>query len=216
MTHLDGTYEETAYGCCGIDSTTARDGVVTAYSHDALGRTTDQLQNGITESTTYDAQNRVIGLARTGTNSSTITLTTRGYDLAGRVLAKTNALGGVTTFAYTFNTNGQQIITITNPDGGTRIETYYADGHLAKLTGTAVQSLRVDYGVEQDGSVWRQYSKEIKLDTNGNDKSEWVKTYSDVSRMIPHSDDGGLWLAVITRLFMQRLRERPATSALTT
>jgi len=66
------------------------------------------------------------------------------------------------------------------PDGGTRIENYYADGQLAKLTGTAVNPARYEYGVEQDNGVWRAYRKEIKLDANYADTSEWTKTYTDM------------------------------------
>ena len=65
-------------------------------------------------------------------------------------------------------------------DGGTRIESYYVDGQLARVTGTATSPIRYEYGVEQDGSAWRTYTKEIKLDANYNDTSEWTKTYMDM------------------------------------
>jgi len=38
VTHLDGTTELTSYDCCGIATTTDRDGVVTAYTYDAMKR----------------------------------------------------------------------------------------------------------------------------------------------------------------------------------
>jgi len=49
------------------------------------------------------------------------------------------------------------------------------------VTGTAVNPVRYEYSVEQDGGVYRLYKKEIKLDANGSDTSEWTKTYTDAA-----------------------------------
>lgn len=40
VTHLDGTYEDTIYACCGLDSTIDRDGVITQYHIDTIVRPT--------------------------------------------------------------------------------------------------------------------------------------------------------------------------------
>jgi len=75
--------------------------------------------------------------------------------------------------------NYQRTATTTYPDGTTRSQAYYRDGQLAKVVGTAVHPVRYEYGTEQDGGVWRLYTKEIKLDGTGSDSSEWTKTYKD-------------------------------------
>src|SRR5207249_9295235 len=67
------------------------------------------------------------------------------------------------------------------PDLSTRVATYARDGSLLKVSGTAVHPVRYDFGVESDSGVQRVYTKEIKLDTNGNDTSEWTKTYTDMA-----------------------------------
>ncbi|MDH7501951.1 MAG: hypothetical protein QHJ82_04445 [Verrucomicrobiota bacterium] len=86
----------------------------------------------------------------------------------------------MTTYSESVDANGQRLRSIVYPDGGTRIELYYADGQLAKLTGTAVNPVRSQYGVEQDGGVWKQCTTEIKLDANWADTPEWTKTFTDM------------------------------------
>lgn len=180
VTHLDGTYEDTSYGCCGVDSTTDRDGVSTSYTYDSLKRRSAATRLGISSLTTYDAQSRVTSTQRQGTDSSLIVQERLGYDIAGRVTARTNALGGVTTYAYSVDGSGQFVKTTVFPDGGTRIDSYYADGQIAKVTGTAINPMRYEIGVEQDAGNWRVYRKLIKLDGSGNDTAEWTKTYEDM------------------------------------
>jgi YD repeat-containing protein len=181
VTHLDGTFADTQYGCCGIDSFTDRDGATTSYTYDALGRKETEQRYGVITHFAYDAAGNVTEVTRTGTNGVASTLKGMGYDLAGQLTAETNALSGVTTHAYSFDSgNGTRVVTTTYADGGMRIENYYVDGQLAKVTGTATSPIRYEYGVEQDGSTWRSYTKEIKLDANYNDTSEWTKTYVDM------------------------------------
>ena len=179
VTHLDGSHEDTSYGCCGVDNVTDRVGVTTAYTRDGMSRVTDTTRNGITASVTYDSTGKITATSRTGTNGSVQNVTGTGYDLAGRAVAFTNALGGVTTTAYG-SIGGQQTVTEIAPDGGTRIQLFYLDGQLSSISGTAVAPTRYEYGVELDGSIWRRYSKEIRLDVSGADTSEWVKTYQDM------------------------------------
>jgi YD repeat-containing protein len=106
------------------------------------------------------------------------------YAVAGRLTASTNALGNATTYSVTANglTN-----TTTFASGTTRIETLYQDGSLKSVTGSAVHGSRFEYGADSNGA----WTKEIKLNPNGSDTSEWTKTYTDmVGRpyLIVHSD----------------------------
>jgi hypothetical protein len=100
------------------------------------------------------------------------------HDVTGRVTSHTNALNGVTTYSETMVSNKLQK-TVTNPDGGQRVENHYRDGRLEKVTGSATMPVRYDYGCEMESSYYRQYSKETKLDGSGNPTSEWTKTYTD-------------------------------------
>jgi len=127
----------------------------------------------------FDPAGQVLLTVRTG-GGLTILTAQFAYNNAGEMITETNALGGVTTYTESTDAQGQRIRTTTYPDAGTRIELYYRDGQLAKLTGTAVNPVRYEYGVEQDDNTWRIFRKEIKLDANYADTSEWTKTYTDM------------------------------------
>jgi hypothetical protein len=109
-----------------------------------------------------------------------MTLHQAAYDTAGRLSSEVNALGGPTSYAQSFDGSGQTVKTNTFPDGGTRIETYYQDGSLQSVRGTAAYPVRYALSVETESGVWRAYSQEIKLTAAGADTSEWTKTYSDM------------------------------------
>jgi RHS repeat-associated protein len=177
---LDGTYTETIYGCCGPDSVRQRDGTVVTYGYDDLKRKTSETVNGISTLYTFDADGKMTVVRRQGTDGSIIVLKGMTYDLAGRLVAETNALGGVTFYSEIAFAQGGTTRTTTNPDGGTRIETFAQDGALVTVTGTAARPVRYEYGVESDGGISRLYTKEIKLDANGADTAEWTKSYQDM------------------------------------
>ena len=70
---------------------------------------------------------------------------------------------------YVTDANGHQVrkTTITNPDGGTRMETYYLDGTLQSVTGTAVHPVR--YTCDSG-------AREIKLNPGGYTGTSEYKT----------------------------------------
>lgn len=177
VTYLDSTFKLYSYLCCGLESETDRDGVTTTYGYDALKRRITSTRNGIAHITTLDAANRVLFTQRQGTNASTITLASMVYDTAGRLLYQTNAVGNLTSFGESTDTNGQTLKFTTNALGATRIETYFKDGSVKSVSGTAVHGVRYDYGIESD----LPYTKEIKLLTNGTDSAEWTKTFTDIA-----------------------------------
>jgi RHS repeat-associated protein len=179
-TYLDGTFVDVTYGCCGIESETDREGVVTTYEHDSAGRVVGRTRNGITEATDYNAAGLVVQTRRIGTDASVAGTTLAGYDTSGRLIASTNALGGVTLVAYSTNSAGQAVVTTTAPDEGTRIETAYLDGTVYSITGTAVAPVRYEKGVEQESGVWRRISVEVRLGAGTSDTNEWTKTFYDM------------------------------------
>jgi RHS repeat-associated protein len=185
VTYLDGTSNLVHYSsCCGVTTETNREGTITYHEKDALKRRTVTIRNSITNKTVLDAAGNMLQRLRIGSDGTQITQATNNYDTAGRRLSSKDALANVTTYSEMI-TNNQLIRTTTYPDGGTGTEEYYRDGQLAKITGTAVHPVRYEYGVEEDGTNnWRAYTKEIKLDGNGSDTSEWTKTYRD---MVGHS-----------------------------
>ena len=177
VTHLDGTSEQTYYNCCGIDYTIDRDGVTTQYYYDDAKRQVATLRNGIMTSNLLDSAGRVLKTVRIGTDSSQIVLGQWQYDLSGKLVRQTNALGGVTSYGETFDgTTGGLIRMTTNADGGTIIESYYLDGQLKSRTGTAVHGVVYTYDVDSDG---HRITTETKLTAAGSATSEAVSSYVD-------------------------------------
>ncbi|MDW8344588.1 MAG: hypothetical protein RMM51_08860, partial [Verrucomicrobiae bacterium] len=171
---LTGT-NSTTYACCGAARSVDTEGIVTEYEYDPLGRQVAVRRAGVFTEYTYDAAGRMIAVWRNGT-----LISSNRYDLAGRLISTTDALGQTTTFAESFNENGELVKTTTYPDGSTRVETYYQDGQLKSITGTAVHGVRYEYGVAPDEDGWRRFSKEIKLSSSGQDTAEWTKTFYDM------------------------------------
>jgi RHS repeat-associated protein len=180
VAHLDLTSETVHYACCGVDLTTVRDGTQTQYLYDSLRRQMASTVNGITTSNVLDPTGNVLATIRIGTDTSRMTLHQATFDTAGQMASETNALGGAIVYAQTFDGSGQTVKTNTYPDGGTRVETYYQDGTLQTVQGTAAYPARYALSVETESGVWRPYSQEIKLTNSGVDTSEWTKTYSDM------------------------------------
>ena len=170
--------------CCGLGSSIDPDGVTTLYSYDFLKRQVAATTlrgggTGITTTNILDPAGRVLETRRVGTNGTAMMQAQFQYDVLGRVTRETNALLGVTTHTNVIIDN-RQCVTNIYPDAGTRTETYYREGRLESVSGTAAAPALHQYGVEQDGEggPWREYSLEIKLTSTGG-TNEWVKTYSD-------------------------------------
>lgn len=170
----DGTYTTTSYGCCGLDTTRDRQGITTSYIYDALKRPTTVSRAGIVTTTTYDASGNVLKVVEKGTDGTSITTTTSTYDLAGRLKTSKDALGKTTSYSEGIDANGHFFRTTTLPNSKTEIRTFYKDGQLLSLAGSAVHPLSYEYGVEADGV----FTKEYRVNTGGV-KTEWTKTYTD-------------------------------------
>ena len=179
------------YDCCGAESMVDRDGVTTTFVHDDLHRDIGTIRNGITTTNLLDAAGKVLKTVRVGTDNYAQVLRQASYDTAGRLTGETNALNGVTSYAFAFDGSGQTVKTTTFPDNGQRVETYYQDGSLKSVTGSAAFSVYYEHGSytsgydvfidgeNYDSSAYNSglYTKETKGSASG---TEWVKTYGDV------------------------------------
>jgi RHS repeat-associated protein len=179
--YLDGTSVQQSYDCCNPETRVDRDGTVTSYAYDALNRLQTTLQNGIVSSNSYNANGDVTSVVRYGTDGSLITNSASVYNDSGELISSVDGLGNTTYYTNYLTPNGNVSIT-TNPDSTTRIETNNLDGSAQSVTGTAVLGVRYVYGVEipVGESVYRLYTKEIKLNADGSDSAEWTKTYTDM------------------------------------
>ena len=174
--YLDGTSTTTSYGCCGPASVTDREGTTTTYEYDALSRLFATARNGITNvNATWDAHGNVTSTIRIGTDNSTITTSQAAYDGAGRRVSATDALGNTTTYAYSFDEDGNAVTTTTYPDDATLVETSGRDGNLLSVSGTAAHPVKYEYGIDANG----RFTKTILVGAGGAE-TEWVKTYVDM------------------------------------
>jgi RHS repeat-associated protein len=150
--YSDGTWSTAVWGCCRKENETDRTGATTYYGYDSLNRLTSVAEPfGRLTEFTFDAAGRKI--AETVTGGVTLTLaSTAAYDLAGRRIASYDYAGLETEYAYSA---GGRIVTVTRPDGGTRITERYLDGRVKSETGTAAVPRHYDYGYNSNGTVWR-------------------------------------------------------------
>jgi len=172
---LDGTHEERAYACCGLEYMVDREGIRTDYGYDAFRRLEHETRAGITTRYTYDDAGRRLTAVREGDDGTVVPLESSHYDLSGRLLS-TATLGGRTTmFDERTDAAGQTIRTSTAPDQSSRIETFALDGSLLSVGGIGSAPVKYEYGADADGS----FTKVIRLGAGG-EETEWAKTYSDM------------------------------------
>lgn len=190
VTHLDGTTNFYDYACCYLEGAVDADGVLTEYLYDAakrnIGYEIYQNTNGnpIAYENVLDPAGQVVESYRVGTNGSMVVTSQSAYDTAGRLIAQTNALGGVTTYVETNDpVTGGLIDATVNPDGGTSITAYYGDGTLKSITGTAVHGVYYESGNRSDANGNNCLTTtETKLNPDGSQSSEWTMTYTALGR----------------------------------
>jgi hypothetical protein len=164
---------------------TNREGTITSYIFDDLKRLQSTTEDGISQINVLDAAGNLLSRVRQGADGSSIALERTGYDLAGRMVAQTNALSGITSISESYDGSGHLVRTSSYPDGGTRIETFYKDGNPMTLSGTAVRPLRWSYGLDLDGEtdggsqIYLPYSREWKESASGTDLGEWAQRFTD-------------------------------------
>ncbi len=174
VTYLDGTSESFSYDCCGPSTTTDRDGVSTGYLLDNAHRQVGTMRLGITTMNYIDAAGNITNTTRAANNDN-ISLHQATYDNAGNLTSETNGLGGPTVYYREINGSGETVLTTIFPDTGTSYTTYYQDGTVKSISGTAVAPRFYTYGADGNGA----WTKEFK----GTDDSatEWTQTYTDMA-----------------------------------
>lgn len=178
--YLDGTSSQQTFDCCRLESQTGSDGTRTSFGYDAIHRRTQTVQNGVTWSNSLNASGDVLGVVRYGADGSAVALQQAAYDDGGQLIRSTDGMGNSTSYSNYLTGTGQRLRTITYPDLSTRLEAYAVESSLLKVSGSAVLPMRYDYGVVSDGGIPRLCRKEIQLDANGGDTSEWAQSYTDM------------------------------------
>ena len=128
-------------------------GVRTDYAYDSARFMTEESRAAVYDGDTCitpetiteytrDAEGRV--LVTTKHTGAMVTESSTQYDLAGRVISKTDVLGRSTTTAYSAD---GLTTTVTTPAGATLITTRHTDGSLASQSGTGQRALNYSYDI---------------------------------------------------------------------
>ena len=169
-TYLDGSTVTRTYGCCGVETETDRDGIVTTYAYDDFKRVSYTVRDGITTLYSYDELGNQTAVTTKGRDDGEIT-TSSTYS-NGELASTTDALGNVTTYTRTYATNGTETTyteTTTNPDDSTQI-TASVNGVQTSVGGTAVHGQTMSYGAN-----WQLTTTPVSDDINMT-----VKRYTDM------------------------------------
>ena len=191
--NLDGSdqllfTQDFTYGCCGLESETDRNGTLTTFTYDALGRLDSSARAGISSITQRGFSSsgiieRTETTIRRGSDSSDITQSIDTFNVADQLIASQDAVGNLTQFSEIIDVNGFTVRTTTFADTAEEIETSYADGNLFTLGGSSALPVKFEYGVisdTHDGRTFNaQFTKEIKLGSGG-EETEFITTYTDM------------------------------------
>ena len=115
----DGTYTESAWGCCNKDWEKDAHGTETTFSYDELDRLltlTKLADTDIMTSYTYDAAGRRLRETRSAGGLSQVS--SNAYDLAGRLTLSVDPAALETTYSYS---DGGRISTVVRPGGATNV-----------------------------------------------------------------------------------------------
>ena len=214
MDLVDGTYETRTFDCCGLGLVTDRDGVTTQLLYDAAGRQIGSTRMGITVTNLLDPAGAALRSVRVGTDGSTNLLSSAAYDTAGVLRASTNALGGVTTYAWSINGSDELVETAVDPAGATQIVRHYRDGGIRSVTGTGVQNRSVTrtFGAQyidvgRTVMITGSAVSETVLDAQGN-AGDSVVTVRDALGQVRRVDQGtSVRHAYTYNRFGQRVQE---------
>ncbi|MFZ2655398.1 MAG: hypothetical protein WAX69_10770, partial [Victivallales bacterium] len=165
--YMDGTHTETIYGCCGPESETDREGIVTITAYDALKRVTFTTRVGMTTLYGYDVFGNVTSTTRKGTDGSECT-TSSFYSVSGDLLSTTDTMLNKTSYSQDYSA---RIRTTTNPDGSTSVLEYNFDGSTAGISGTAVHGVSYSYSVAGGEMCTKTWPTGFQ--------DQWTKSYTD-------------------------------------
>ncbi|MEG2075905.1 MAG: hypothetical protein RRY34_05310, partial [Victivallaceae bacterium] len=145
-----GRLRETTWNCCNRTSFKDWDGTEYTYEYDNAKRLTAEnkldLSGNVTLRTeyTYDAMGRKLS---TKVKSGTLSLTSsQSYDLASRIVSRTNEKGEVSTIVY--SSDGGLTVTETLYNGATLITKKYRDGQIDSEYGTGRVPTYYNYGTD--------------------------------------------------------------------
>jgi RHS repeat-associated protein len=222
---LDGTQEQRIYSCCGLQQVTLRDGLVTYYEYDSLGRieyTTTAMGTAYQQvvRNAMSPEGNVTAVYQGPDSSSMDLVAEMEYGLDGTLLeARDRYLDAApsasrpTSMAYSMDGNSRQVTTTTYPNGSTRVETFYDDDRLYQVTGSAGRGAGYTYGVEVDADLGYpvQTRTTVRLDEADAETGSYEKIYTDAPgrtyKVETPAADGGTAITRYTYNALNQLKQ---------
>ena len=135
----DGTFESFYYVNGRLDTYTQRDGEIVSYQYDNKGRLSTQTVGNQTNYTSYDGLGRVISQGLTNVSGEQLLENLYRYSADDELSIVRDALGNEQSIERFVNEEmGYYTEVIEQSDGGQIIRSYYSDGLLQQLTGSAI------------------------------------------------------------------------------
>ena len=158
--YSDGRVVSATWGanCCGKESETTAEGIITVYGYNALKQKVSETKKGlaadgsddITTLYTYDLENHVISSAVTNIASGLGYVVSRNaYDAVGRAINTIDRLGNPTVTIY-----DALATSVHRPNGVTTVTERYLDGKIKRVLENGVVKQSYAYGVSPDGTRW--------------------------------------------------------------
>ena len=137
--YSDGTYDSFFYVDGRLDTYIQRNGETIIYIYDENGRLISQKVGTQTSYTSYDVLGRVIAQGLTNSDGEQLLENSYRHSADNEIKLLRDALGNQESIHRSYNEDtGYYTEVIENSDGGQIIRSYYSDGLLYELTGTAI------------------------------------------------------------------------------
>ncbi len=184
--YLDGSESSTVYGCCGVESETDRNGLVTTYEYDDFKRTVAVHRLGLMTKYEYDTRGRTLKTIQVGTDSSELVASRTAYlDVIGESVDSFDPLDRKSSSRVAYHADGTTTRTTTLPGGFTQWQKSSRDGRPLETGGTAAAPARYEYRVEKLGeipcSVTRAIARVWDAATASYNDSQWSETWTDMA-----------------------------------
>jgi len=156
-------YDVSVYSCCGLSYFRDRDGSVTNYYRDGLKRVYQETKQAspvaplittyISTSGLTTSKTRTVGSASQFLGSSAKSLDGQKVTETGPSLMSNSSGDRPTTTTVTVHSSTGDTVTRTYADSSTSIASYYLDGRLSSVSGSAVAPKSYSYGTWSGGAT---------------------------------------------------------------
>ena len=176
----------------GPISETSSSGIVTQYTYNSMGLVASVASGSLTTSFTYDADGNTVAMTKVA-GGRTITLS-QAFDALGRMTRYTDELGHTTSYTYSVSSgvltiHSSTVATGSTGEHGTLDRETYIDGHAKKISGTTMDTVTYDEGVDPLMGYWDRTI--ANSDTGDLAAGQVTTTYYNSLNLAYHTETSG-------------------------